>query len=122
MLIQGGSYGLLSSTTRFHEHVTAILHSMMSNVPSKVNHNLWWWIKDNCGIHCNKDMVIYIDDVIVIFGKERFSAKDQRTSCWYHDRYICTLGAIVHPVMVSKVCLVPSYLVTRLSLRVGMNE
>ena len=67
LIIDKGLYGLQSSSTHFHEHLSCKLQSM-KYLPSKADPDLW--IKD-CGTHYEY-ITRYVDDVLA-FGKDPMS-------------------------------------------------
>ena len=67
LIIDKGLYGLRSSSTHFHEHLSCKLRSMKYS-PSKADPDLW--IKD-CGTHYEY-ITRYVDDVLA-FGKDPMS-------------------------------------------------
>ena len=67
LIIDKGLYGLQSSSTHFHEHLSCKLQSI-KYLPSKADPDLW--IKD-CGTHY-KYITRYVDDVLA-FGKDPMS-------------------------------------------------
>ena len=64
VIFEKGQYGLRSSGSRFHEHLSDILRKMDFK-PSKADPDLW--VKD-CGSHYEY-VARYVDDIL-IFSKE----------------------------------------------------